>query len=118
MVLFHIAYNSVFDEYITNFQNHPYEEKNNYEVIISLTDVFTLGPLRESFMSLLNMDKFWVNLQQKFCIRPIMKSSYEAHLSLFLVSKFLSMPSIKFSNHCAIAACLSGGWLLMMFSLI
>lgn len=40
------------------------------------------------------------------------------YLSLFLVSKFLSMPSIRFSNHCAIAACLSGGWLLMMLSLI
>lgn len=38
---------------------------NHYDVIISLTDdVFTLGPFRESFMSLRNIDKFWVNLKQ------------------------------------------------------
>lgn len=36
-----------------------------YEVIISLTVVFTLGPFRESFMSLRNMDKFCVNLLGK-----------------------------------------------------
>lgn len=38
------------------------------------------------------------------------------YLSLFFVSKFLSIPSIKFSNHCAIAACLSTAWLLIIFS--
>lgn len=32
---------------------------NHYEVIISLTeDVFTLGPFKESFISLRNIDKF------------------------------------------------------------
>lgn len=37
---------------------------NHYDVIISLADdVFTLGPFNESFISLLNIDKFCVNLK-------------------------------------------------------
>lgn len=39
---------------------------SHYEVIISLKDdVFTLGPFKESFMSLLNIDKFCVNLKMR-----------------------------------------------------
>ena len=64
------------------------------QVIISFTEdvLVTLGPLRPSLMSRLKTERFWVNL------------------SLFLVSRFLSMPSIRLSNHVIIAPLLSLGW--------
>lgn len=41
-------------------------EQYYYEVIMSLTEFGDiLGPFRASFMSLLNIDKFCVNLQKK-----------------------------------------------------
>ena len=64
------------------------------QVIISFTEdvLVTLGPLRPSLMSRLKTERFWVNL------------------SLFLVSRFLSMPSIRLSNQVIIAPLLSLGW--------
>ena len=47
---------------------------------------------------LLNTDKFWVNL------------------SLFLVSRFRSIPSMRFSNQVIMAALLSPGWEEMIWS--
>lgn len=41
----------------------------------------------------------------------------QTHLSRFLVSRFLSIPSIKFSKHKCMACCFSGGWLLTMLFL-
>lgn len=63
-----------------------------YDVIISFTVVVvTLGPFKLSLISRRKTDKFWVNL------------------SLFLVSRFLSIPSIRLSNQVTIAALLSAG---------
>ena len=65
-----------------------------FYVIMSFTadeEFVTLGPFRPSLISLLKTDKFWVNL------------------SLFLVSKFLSIPSIRFSNHVIMLLLLSVG---------
>lgn len=42
---------------------------------------------------------------------------YQTHLSRFFVSRFLSIPSIKFSKHKCMACCFSGGWLLTMLFL-
>lgn len=42
---------------------------------------------------------------------------YETYLSRFFVSRFLSIPSIKFSKHKCMACCFSGGWLLTMLFL-
>lgn len=39
------------------------------------------------------------------------------YLSRFFVSRFLSIPSIKFSKHKCMACCFSGGWLLTMLFL-
>lgn len=81
--------------------NHSHKTRSwsfHYEVIMSLARVeVTLGPFSESLMSLLNTERFWVNL------------------SLFLVSKFLSMPSMRFLNQLAMLPCLSEGWAWMIW---
>lgn len=89
-----------------------------------------LTPYVEFFMlsltSLLNTDRFWVNLHTHRFLHQALprRRGNEAglpdeatYLSRFLVRRFLSMPSIKFSKHKCMACCFSGGWLLTMLFL-
>lgn len=70
--------------------SHNFCATNHYEVIISLTDeVFTLGPFRESFMSLLNIDRFCVNLEMHLYFNiNNSQPRYKAH-SYSIYKKFL-----------------------------
>jgi len=69
------------------------------QLIMSLLFTPYVEFFMESFTSRLNTERFCVNL------------------SLFLVSRFRSMPSIRFSKHKCMACCFSGGWLLTMLFL-
>lgn len=80
----------------------------------------------ESFTSRLNADRFCVNLRQRqraarqsgpsMVLLP-RRAPARTDLSLFLVRRLRSMPSMRFSKQRCIACCFSGGWLFTMLFL-